>query len=221
MKPSRGETAIYPDLIRYLQARRAESSLIPPGRGQTLDSVSAYVAARVGSGEPARLTFICTHNSRRSQMVQIWAQTAARFFGIPEIAAFSGGVEVTAFDPRAVSAMVRAGFRAERRSEEANPVYLVQAGHELPPVRAFSKPYQDASNPKHGFCAVLTCSNADRDCPVIPNADRRVLLPYEDPKSADGTDREAEVYDERCRQVCREMVWLFARAAGTGKAVDT
>ncbi|MYA78075.1 MAG: protein-tyrosine-phosphatase [Gemmatimonadetes bacterium] len=178
-----------------------------------------YVTARVGSGEPARLTFICTHNSRRSQMAQIWAYTAARFFGIQGVATYSGGTEATAFDPRAVSAMVRAGFRVERQSKEANPILLVHAGNEIPPVRAFSKAYHDPSNPQHGFCAVVTWSSADRECPVIPSADRRVFVPYEDPKTADGTDREAEVYDERCREICREMVWLFARAegaAGTG-----
>lgn len=218
MKPSPRETAIYPDLDRYLKARLAESSQIPSDRGQTLDCVSAYVAARVRNGEPARLTFICTHNSRRSQMAQIWAQTAARFIGVPKVAAFSGGTEVTAFDPRAVSALVRAGFRAEQHSKEANPVYLVHGGSEIPPVRAFSKAYHDPSNPQHVFCAVLTCSTADRDCPVIPSADRRVLVPYEDPKTADGTDREAEVYDERCREICREMVWMFARAAGPDSA---
>ncbi|MXX04687.1 MAG: protein-tyrosine-phosphatase [Gemmatimonadetes bacterium] len=214
MKPSQKDTAIYPDLIRYLQARLEESSQIPDDRRQTLDRVSTYVAARVRSGEPALLTFICTHNARRSQMAQIWAHAAARFFSLRGVAAYSGGTEATAFDPRAVSAMVRAGFRVERHSKEVNPEYLVHAGSEIPPVSAFSKAYHDPSNPQHGFCAVLTCSSADRECPVIPRADRRVLVPYEDPKSSAGTDREAEVYDERCREICREMVWLFARAAG-------
>ncbi|MDE2728995.1 MAG: protein-tyrosine-phosphatase [Gemmatimonadota bacterium] len=217
MKPSPKDTAVYPDLSRYLQARLAESSQIPADRRQTLDRVSTYVAARVRSGEPALLTFICTHNARRSQMAQIWAQTNALFFSLRGVATYSGGTEATAFDPRAVSAMVRAGFRVERQSKEVNPEYLVHAGSELPPVRAFSKTYHDPSNPQHGFCAVLTCSSADRECPVIPRADRRVLVPYEDPTSADGTDREAEVYDERCREICREMVWLFARAAGAEK----
>ena len=156
-------------------------------------------------------------------MARLWAQAAARFCGVPGVAAFSGGTQVTAFDPRAVSAMVRAGFRIERSSNDVNddnPLYRVYAGNEIPPIHASSKTYHDPSNPQRGFCAVLTCSSADRECPVIPSADRRVLVPYEDPKAADGTDREAEVYDERCREICREMVWLFARVAGTGNAAD-
>lgn len=218
MKQTPQDTSIYPALIRYLQARLTESRLIPEDRRQTLDRVSTFVTARVRSGEPARLTFICTQNARRSQMAQIWAHSAAWFFGLRGVAAYSGGTEATAFDPRAVSAMVRVGYRVKRQSQEANPVYLVHAGNEIPPVRAYSKAYLDPSNPQDGFCAVLTCSSADRECPVIPRADLRVLVPYVDPKSADGTDREAEVYDERCREICREMVWLFARAAGADMA---
>ena len=216
MRPSPQDAAIYPNLRRYLKARHAESSRISDERGKELERVSVYILERLRKGEPARLTFICTHNSRRSQMAQIWAQTAARYFGVPEIAAFSGGTEVSAFNPRALNAMVRAGFRIERSlndNNDDNPVYTVYAGNGLASVRAYSKNYLDPSNPQDGFCAVLTCSTADRECPVIPSADRRVLVPYEDPKSADGTDRETEVYDVRCREICREMVWLFARVS--------
>lgn len=212
------DSALYPGLNRYLQACLAESGLIPAERGKALKRVSAYVSERLRSGEPVRLTFICTHNSRRSQMAQIWAQTAAEFFAVPGVSAFSGGTEATAFDPRAVSAIAQAGFRVERNSNDDNddnPLYFVHAGDDLPPVRAFSKAYLDPSNLRHGFCAVLTCSSADRDCPVIASADERVLLPYEDPKSSDGTDRETTRYDATCREICREMVWLFAKAAET------
>ena len=206
------DSALYPALDRYFEARLAESGLIPPDRRKALQHISAYIAERVGYGGSARLTFICTHNARRSQMARIWAQTAARYFGVPGVSAFSGGTEVSAFAPPAVSAMVRAGFRIDRHFQADNPVYVVHAGNELPPIRACSRTFQDPANPRDGFCAVMTCSSADRGCPVIPGADKRVLLPYEDPGSSDGTDRETAVYDERCREICREMGWLFAQA---------
>ncbi len=209
--PASHNTAFYPALDRYFKARLAESCLIPPDRRKTLESISAYIAERVGNGESARLTFICTHNARRSQMAQIWAQTAARFFGVPRVSAFSGGTEVSAFAPPAVSAIVRAGFWIDRHSQADNPVYVVHAGNEIPPIRAFSKTFLDPANRGDGYCAVMTCSSADRDCPVISGADKRVLLPYEDPGSSDGTDTEPDVYDERCREICRELSWLFAR----------
>ncbi len=213
MKPVSHDTAFYPDLDRYFKARLAESILIPTDRRAALEPVSAYIAERVGRGESVHLSFICTHNARRSQMAQIWAQTAAWFLGIPRISAFSGGTEVDAFAPQAVSAMERAGFRIDRHAEADNPVYVVRAGNELPPIRAFSKHLLDPANPGDRFCAVMTCSNADRGCPVIAGADKRVLLPFEDPGSSDGTDRETDVYDDRCREICREMGWLFERAS--------
>ncbi len=210
MNPPDADTAFYPGLEQYLKACAAESTMIPEERRQALKRVSTYVRERLNDGNPARLTFICTHNSRRSQMAQIWAQAAAKFFGVPGVSAFSGGTETTAFNPRAVAALSRAGFQVERTTTGENPVYHVHAGYELDPVRAFSKTYLDHSNPQRGFCAVMTCSSADRDCSVISTADERVLIACEDPKHYDGTDQETAQYDERCRQICREMCWVFA-----------
>ncbi|MCK4776283.1 MAG: protein-tyrosine-phosphatase, partial [Candidatus Krumholzibacteria bacterium] len=60
------------------------------------------------------------------------------------------------------------------------------------------------------FCAVMTCSQADKNCPVVVGASMRVAIPYDDPKAFDGTDQEAANYDERCRQISREMLYLFS-----------
>ena len=203
-------TPFFPELKRFLQSCAAESDLISADRKISLERISAYIMERVERGEPARLTFICTHNSRRSQMAQAWAQAAARFYGVREVSAFSGGMEVTAFHPSAVEALSRAGFQVQRPTAGENPVYQVQAGKELPTVLAYSKAYLDASNPRSGFCAVMTCSQADRACPVVAQADARVLIPYADPKACDGTDQETARYDATCREICREMVWVFA-----------
>ena len=184
--------------------------MIPAERRQALERVSTYVKDILTKRNTARLTFICTHNSRRSQMAQIWAQTAAQFYGVPGVSAFSGGTEATAVNPRAVAALSRAGFQVERTATGENPVYQVHTGNELPPVRAYSKTYLNPLNPQRGFCAVLTCSSADRDCPVISTADERVLIAYDDPKHYDGTEQETAQYDARCRQICREMCWIFA-----------
>jgi arsenate reductase (thioredoxin) len=56
------------------------------------------------------MNFICTHNSRRSHIAHLWAWAAAEHFGVRPFESYSGGVEVTAFNPRAVEAMRRAGF---------------------------------------------------------------------------------------------------------------
>src|SRR5690606_5396835 len=146
----------------------------------------------------ADLLFVCTHNSRRSHIAQILARAAALRAGLSDIATFSGGTEVTAFNPRAVSALRRAGFTIEDGAGD-NPRYRVAVAAGLAPEEGFSKRFDDPPNPRAGFVAIMTCSQADAACPFIPGAAARVAVPYDDPKDADGTADEASRYDARVR----------------------
>lgn len=201
----------YPEVARYIEASVAEFDRIPEERKRALQRVARYVEERLDAREEARLTFICTHNSRRSHMSQIWAQTAAAHYGVDNVRTYSGGTETTAFNPRAVAAMSRAGFAVEPSSGGSNPVYVVRNGTRQQAMTAFSKTYFDDSNPQEDFCAVMTCSQADESCPIVQGAGYRVSIPYDDPKAFDGTGLEAAKYDERCRQISREMLYLFSR----------
>src|SRR5689334_19004318 len=88
-----------PQLQKYVDARTTEFDQIPLERKQQLTQIAGYVCSRTKSDQPAKLTFICTHNSRRSHLAQIWAQTAATHFGFPGVQTFSGGTAATAFNP--------------------------------------------------------------------------------------------------------------------------
>lgn len=182
-------------------------------RRADLRLLSEFVRSKMDAGEPALLTFICTHNSRRSHMSQIWARTAAAYYGVPGVTTYSGGTEATAFNPRAVAALERAGFEIEARSDDANPVYEVRYAEAATPIEAFSKVYDQEPNPKRDFAAVMTCSSADQACPFVPGAAVRVAIPFEDPKAFDGTKRETRAYDERCRQIATEMLYVFSVAS--------
>lgn len=168
-----------------------------------------YARETLEEGQIPKLTFICTHNSRRSHFGQVWAKIAAQHFGV-NIDTFSGGTEATALNPRAAAAMERAGCTLQHAGGE-NPRYLIAYADGEEPILAFSKVYDDPVNPTRNFAAVMTCSEADEACPVIIGADKRIPLLYEDPKSADGTDRESEVYDERCLQIAVEMFWAMSQ----------
>jgi arsenate reductase len=143
-------------------------------------------------------------------MSQIWAATAAHYYNVALVETYSGGTELSAFNPRAVAALERAGFRVDQASSEPNPLYRVTFCEDGTPLEAFSKVFGDPRNPRSDFCAVMTCSQADRSCPFVPGASARVSIPYEDPKDFDGTNDEAEQYDERCRQISREMLYAFS-----------
>ena len=144
-------------------------------------------------------------------MSQLWAQTAAEYYGIPGVRTYSGGTEATAFNPRAVAAMRRAGFSVEPVSAGDNPLYQARNGPQQEPMAAFSKVYFDEANPQEDFCAMMTCSQADESCPIVKGASYRVSVPYDDPKAFDGTELESEKYDECCRQISREMLYPFSQ----------
>ena len=205
------EDTLYPLLATYVRENRHGFDGIAAERRTRLEEIALYVGKRIEANELSRLTFICTHNSRRSHMSQIWAQTAAAYYGVPDVLTFSGGTEATAFNPRAVAVMQRAGFVIEKTTGGDNPVYTVRYGDVAPAMEAFSKVYNDPPNPSEDYCAVMTCSQADANCPIVHGAAERVSIPFGDPKDFDGTDRETAKYDERCRQISVEMLYVFSR----------
>lgn len=198
---------LFPKLLRVIE--EARSLPISTVRKQVLQVLIDYIQNKVRSEEELNLNFICTHNSRRSQFSQIWAQTAADFFGVPADC-YSGGVEVTAFNERAVESIKRSGFRVTKKGIE-NPVYFIFHSDEGEPISAFSKLYDDPINKASKFAAVMTCDHADENCPFIPGTEHRIPVRYEDPKKYDDTPEEASRYDERSLQIASEMFYVFSQ----------
>ena len=198
---------LYPQLAASIE--KAKTLPIPEERTEVLQVLIDYVQKKVDQNQEINLNFICTHNSRRSQFSQIWGKVAAAYHGI-EVNSFSGGVEVTAFNERAVSSIQRFGFKVSKEGE-GNPKYFVFYSNDEDPIVAFSKVYDDPANAPARFAAVMTCSHADENCPFIPGAEARIPVRYEDPKAFDGTALEAEKYDERSLQIASEMMYVFSR----------
>jgi len=184
-------------------------SEISSDRNAVLHIIIDYIKNKLSNDEPVKLNFICTHNSRRSQLAQIWAQTAADYY-IIDINCYSGGVEVTTFNENAVEAIIRAGFDVSSEGNE-NPIYLVNNSSANEPITVFSKLFDDMTSPNKGFAAIMTCSDADENCPLIPGAEIRISLLYEDPKEFDNTPIKADKYDERSRQIATEMFYVFSQ----------
>jgi arsenate reductase len=201
-------------ISRYLAEREQEFDQISAERKDLLGKVADYVKDCRRQDRPARLVFICTQNSRRSHLGQIWGAAAAAYCGVPKVATYSGGTQSSAFNPRAVAALERAGFDVQKTTDDENPIYHVRFSDGGPIVTSFSKVFSDAPNPKKDFCAVMVCSSADEACPIVAGAAERVAVPFEDPKVADGSADEAKTYDERSRQIAREMLYVMSVAKG-------
>lgn len=212
---NRAESKFYPTLFQYLTKLESKFDEISYHRKSDLSKVADFIRDKQLKSEPAKLTFICTHNSRRSHLSQIWAQVAAQYFDLTGIETFSGGTEATAFNPRAVEALKRCGLKITCDDPRAtNPRYLVYTADGVAPQVCFSKVFNSPPNPTQGYCAVMTCSQADESCPLVMGCALRMPIRYEDPKVADDTEFEAQRYDERSAQIGCEMLYLMSLVAG-------
>lgn len=184
---------------------------VSPERKAILRSLVDYIQTNVSAGKSIRLNFICTHNSRRSHLSQIWAQTMAFHFGIQNVFCYSGGTEATAMFPKVSETLNSQGFEIQKLSEANNPIYAVKFDENEPAVICFSKKFDDAFNPTSGFGAIMTCSSADEGCPFIAGAAVRLPIRYDDPKAFDGTDLMNAKYAERSLEIAGEMYFVFSQ----------
>ncbi len=214
-EPLKRPSQLMARLSQYVETIPSEFDRISAGRARLLEDFAEQVADTIRRDEISRLNFICTHNSRRSHLSQVWAQTAARYFGIDKIETYSGGTEATACNVRTIAALRRAGFEVDPLTGGTNPHYRIRYSDQADPLQVFSKVYDDtqAGNPDKDFIAALCCGQADRECPVIEGATARIPLHYEDPKVADNTPAESEVYDKRCREIAVEMFYVMQLVA--------
>lgn len=198
-------------LTNTVEKLTREFDSISAERKELLHQLVNFVEKKVKASQPVNLNFICTHNSRRSHVSQIWAQAAAHYYHVPNVFCYSGGTEATAFNPRAVKAMQEAGFSIQMTKEGENPLYEVRFAEGAEPVIAFSKKYDDPFNHNQDFAAIMTCSHADENCPLVVGASGRVALTYNDPKEFDGTPQEAAKYSERVHEIGREILYAFSQ----------
>ena len=184
---------------------------ITESRKKELEELTQFIQEKKDKDLPVLLNFICTHNSRRSQFSQVWAQVASEYYGIP-VQAYSGGVEETAFNERAVASLERFGFKVTKNGED-NPKYWVQWDVHSEPLVMFSKMYDDSINPSSGFAAIMTCSHADENCPFVAGCEKRIPIRYEDPKNYDDTPIELAFYDYRSFEIATELFYIFSKVS--------
>jgi arsenate reductase len=200
---------MYPNLIKAIASFSSQS--ISDERKEVLLSLVDYIQEKVNARESIRLNFICTHNSRRSHLSQIWAQAMAYHVGLKNVSCYSGGTEATAIFTKVLETLTMQGFQVLKLSENDNPVVAVKFAANENPIICFSKTYDHPFNPSTQFGAVMTCNNADVGCPIVLGAEARFPIKYDDPKAYDGTPLQTEKYAERSLDIAREMWWVFSQ----------
>ena len=203
------KTNLFPEIETQIAAFDFED--ISAERKIILLPLIDFIQTKVSHKQEIRLNLICTHNSRRSHLAQVWAQTAAAYFNIKNVFCYSGGTEATALFPMAAKTLEQSGFKIKTIAAGTNPIYAIKYGENEHPIIGFSKTYDDDFNPQSEFAAIMTCSQADGGCPFIAGAEKRISITFEDPKAFDNTPQQAEKYKERSLQIATEMLYVFSQ----------
>ncbi|WP_249356447.1 low molecular weight phosphatase family protein [Maribacter sp. ACAM166] len=158
--------------------------------------------------EPINLNFVCTHNSRRSHLSQIWSQVMATSFQISNVTCYSGGTEATALFPKVLETPEDSGLKSAKISKGNKTVYAIKYGGNAHPIIGFSKTYDNEFNPSASFAAIMTYSDAYENCPFIPGTEKRLLFTFDDPKAFDGTTLQIEKHKERSLEIAEQLYSL-------------
>lgn len=200
---------MFQKLTNYI--KKLDMQSIPVERKAVLVPFTEYLRDKIKSGKDISLNFICTHNSRRSHLSQVWAQAMAAHFDFNQITCYSGGTAATAVYPMIIQVLEEVGFESIKLSNEVNPMIAIKYSVDNHPIIAFSKTYDHPFNPSIGFAALMTCSDADENCPFIPGTEKRIALNYEDPKAFDNSPLKHQKYEERSHQIATEMFYVFSQ----------
>ena len=200
--------ALHQSIQAYIATLDIES--ISEERKKILSPLISFIQEKVDAKEEIRINYICTHNSRRSHLSQVWSQTMAYHFNIKNVFSYSGGTESTALYPMVAKTLSGIGFNVHQLSDDQNPVYTIKYADNEHPVIGFSKKLDSDFNPTSSFAAIMTCSQADGGCPFIAGAEKRIPITFDDPKAFDNTPQKAEKYLERCTQIATELCYVFA-----------
>jgi arsenate reductase len=209
LKMTSTKTTVFTQIEKVISTFNFET--ISGERRTILQPLIDFIQSKVTNNQEVILNLICTHNSRRSHLSQVWAQTAAAHYDIKNVFCYSGGTEATAMFPMAAKTLSKQGFQIKTIAEGSNPIYAIKYSQNEHPIIGFSKTFDDGFNPQSEFAAILTCSSADQACPFIGGAEKRIPITFEDPKAFDNTPQQAEKYEERSVQIATELFYVFSQ----------
>jgi arsenate reductase len=203
------QSTLFSDIENII--KKLNPQTISDERKAVLQPLTEFIQSKLSKNQEIRISFICTHNSRRSHLSQVWAQTMANYFNIKNVFCYSGGTESTALFPMVVETLQNSGFQINTISTNENPIYSIKYADNEHPIIGFSKKLDDDFNPKSEFAAIMTCSQADGGCPFIAGAEKRIPITFEDPKAFDNTPQQEEKYNERSMQIAAELFYVFSQ----------
>jgi arsenate reductase (thioredoxin) len=127
-----------------------------------------------------RVLFVCTHNSARSQMAEVFLNALAG----DRYEAYSAGTSPTGLNPYAIKAMQEAGIDI--------------SGHRSKGVEEFLGQTFDH--------VVTVCDSAKEVCPFFPGGATRTHKGFTDPSSCEGLEEEIMDCVRRIRDEIKDWI---------------
>ena len=140
----------------------------------------------------AKVLFLCTGNSCRSQM----AEGFLRAFGGDSFEAHSAGTKASELNPMAVEVMREAGIDISQQRSKNATEYLGT----------------------HFAYVITVCDNAKESCPIFPGPSLRMHWPFQDPALAAGSEQDRLEIFRRVRDQIAARVREFAANSDSMKA---
>jgi len=199
---------MYPKIELIISKLLVSFDSIPSPRKQKLIELASHLKVALNSSNKLNLLFVCTHNSRRSHMGQVWGQLAANYYKMDNVNSFSAGTEVTELNSNVIEMIQKVGCKVSTFQNGSNPAYLIEFGQNQS-LTCFSKLIEHESNPKAGFFAIMMCTEAEANCPFVPGAIHRIGLPFDDPKAYDNTLKVSDAYLSTFEEIGVQILYLF------------
>ena len=142
----------------------------------------------------ARVLFLCTHNSARSQMAEGLLRAAAgdRFEVV------SAGTEARGVHPLAVRAMGEVGVDIAGQTSKTLDRFLGEGWEYV----------------------VTVCDSANESCPVFPQAAARLHWSFDDPSAVRGSEEDRLAAFRRVRDEIARRIATWLRAQGTATEAE-
>ncbi|MFO7815105.1 MAG: arsenate reductase ArsC [Halanaerobiales bacterium] len=132
----------------------------------------------------AKVLFICTGNSARSQM----AEGFLREYAADKFEAYSGGLNAEGIHPLTKKVMTEAEIDISQQESKKIKQFLGR---------------------KHFGFLITVCRKAEKNCPTFPDVSTRLFWDIEDPRAFEGTEEEKLAKFREIRNEIEERVKNF------------
>jgi len=189
-------------LDKFCRSAIQSFKTISPARKAILDNIALELSIK------RYVVFVCNTNSRRTQLLQAWAQTSFYYYGLFDKHTFSIGDTVTPVHPRVAWVLENSGFYVNPLLN-ANPNgFMISINSEFP-QNVLSSKNKVGTIDTTTVLVISICEDTEKPSHTIVQSS--LHLPYQSPVLAENTIREKDKYRHLNYQIASEMLYLASR----------